>query len=136
MDSRTWAWKTIQTPLESKKVDGNLAATRLGQTTTQRWGNERFRQTMLLILEFRREWPGQSLLTADDVERIRTAIDNALAFATTSSHVGDIYDTNPTCWAIWLVQRAHTLKAGGWTAVGGHSRCVWFAPPRACPRDT
>ena len=99
-----------------RKVDGNLAATRLGQTTTQRWGNERFRQTMLLILEFRREWPGQSLLTTDDVEGIRTAIDNALAFAATSSHVGDIYDTNPTCWAIWLVQRAHTLKAGGWTA--------------------
>ena len=44
------------------------------------------------------------------------AIDSALAFATTSSHVGDIYDTNPTCWAIWLVQRAHTLKAGAWTA--------------------
>ena len=80
-----------------RKVDGNLAATRLGQTTTQRWGNERFRQTMLLILEFRREWPGQSLLTTDDVEGIRTAIDNALAFAATSSHVGDIYDTNPTC---------------------------------------
>ena len=99
-----------------RKVDGNLAATRLGQTTTQRWGNERFRQTMLLILEFRREWPGQSLLTPDDVEGIRTAIDSALAFAATSSHVGDIYDTNPTCWAIWLVQRAHTLKARGWTA--------------------
>ena len=99
-----------------RKVDGSLAATRLGQTTTQRWANERFRQTMLLVLEFRREWPGNSLLTPDDVEAIRTAIDNALAFATTSGHVGDIYDTNPTCWAIWLIQRAYTLKAGDWTA--------------------
>jgi len=93
-----------------RKVDGSLAATRLGQTTTQRWANERFRQTMLLVLEFRMEWPTQSLLTSDDVEGIHTAIDNALVFATNSSHVGDIYDTNPTCWAIWLVQRAHTLK--------------------------
>ena len=132
-----------------RKVDGSLAATRLGQTTTQRWANERFRQTMLLVLEYRREWPGESLLSADDVEGIRTATDNALTFATTSGHVGDQYDTvrsavethgprhlrrsalmmltscasdhtvcvqNPTCWAIWLVQRAHTLKAGGWTA--------------------
>ena len=42
-----------------RKVDGSLAATRLGQTTSERWANERFRQTMLLILEFRREWPTQ-----------------------------------------------------------------------------
>eukprot|EP00966_Prymnesium_polylepis_P123328 2851486-Prymnesium_polylepis.1 len=27
-----------------RKVDGNLAAARVGQTTTQRWANERFRQ--------------------------------------------------------------------------------------------
>ena len=99
-----------------RKVDGSLAATRLGQTTSQRWANERFRQTMLLILEFRREWPGQSMLTPDDVDVIRTAIDNALASVTASDHKGDIYDSNPTCWAIWLVQRAHSLKAGGWTA--------------------
>ena len=25
-----------------------------------------------------------------------------------------VYDSNPTCWAIWLVQRAHSIKAGGW----------------------
>eukprot|EP00966_Prymnesium_polylepis_P014658 338501-Prymnesium_polylepis.1 len=71
---------------------------------------------MLLVIAFRMEWPTQSLLTPNDVEGIRTEIDNALVFATTSSHVGDVCDTNPTCWAIWLVQRAHTLKAGGWTA--------------------
>ena len=98
-----------------RKVDGSLAATRLGQTTTERWANERFRQTMLLILEFRREWPVQSLLTADDADAIRTAVDNALYMATSSNHVGDIYDMNATVWAIWLVQRAHALKVGGWT---------------------
>ena len=86
-----------------RKVDGSRAFTRLGQSTSQRWANERFRQTMLLILEFRREWQGQSLLTPDDVEVIRTAIDNALASVTASDHKGDIYDSNPTCWAIWLV---------------------------------
>ena len=98
-----------------RKVDGTLAATRLGQSTSHRWANERFRQTMLLILEFRREWAGNSLLNLDDVDAIRTAIDNALAFAITEEHKGDIYDSNPTCWAIWLVQRAHSLKAGNWT---------------------
>ena len=87
-----------------RKVDGSLAATRLGQTTSERWANERFRQTMLLILEFRREWPTQSLLRADDVDSIRTAVDNALFMATSRNHVGDIYDMNPTVWAIWLVQ--------------------------------
>ena len=56
-----------------RKVDGSLAATRLGSSTTERWANERFRQTMLLVLEFRREWPGQSLLAVDDVSAIRTA---------------------------------------------------------------
>eukprot|EP00966_Prymnesium_polylepis_P046912 1087124-Prymnesium_polylepis.2 len=70
---------------------------------------------MLLILEFRREWPNQSLLTADEVNSIRTAVDNALFMATSSSHVGDIYDMNPTVWAIWVVQRAHTLRVGTWT---------------------
>ena len=98
-----------------RKVDGSLAAARHGQTTTERWANERFRQTMLLVLEFRREWPGNSLLTADDVEAINTAVDNALYVATNSSHVADIYDMNPMVWAIWLVQRAHTLKVGAWT---------------------
>jgi hypothetical protein len=75
-----------------RKVDGSRAATRVGQSTTERWANERFRQTMLLVLEFRREWPGQSLLTVDDVSAIRTAVDSALYTATSSNHVGDIYD--------------------------------------------
>jgi hypothetical protein len=51
-----------------RKIDGSYAATRLGETMSSRWANERFRQVMLLIRQFRMEWPGQALLTADDVE--------------------------------------------------------------------
>ena len=98
-----------------RKVDGSLAAARHGQTTTERWANERFRQTMLLVLEFRREWPNNSLITADDMKEIHAAVDSALYVATSSSHVADIYDMNPTVWAIWLVQGAHARKVGGWT---------------------
>ena len=97
-----------------RKVDGSLAATRLGSTATEAWANERFRQTMLLVREFRMEWPNMSLLTSDDVESIRWLLDCALFTATQTGHTGDIYDTNPTCWAIWLVQNQHALKAGGW----------------------
>ena len=97
-----------------RKVDGGLAAARVGQTTTERWANERFRQVMLLVLEFRKEWQNNSLLTADDVESIRIALDGALFVATNSNVVADIYDLNATVWAIWLVQRAHTLKVGAW----------------------
>eukprot|EP00966_Prymnesium_polylepis_P207627 4809399-Prymnesium_polylepis.1 len=50
-----------------RKADGSKAATRLGTATSERWANERFRQVMLLILEFRREWPNNSLLADDDV---------------------------------------------------------------------
>jgi hypothetical protein len=98
-----------------RKVDGSRAATRIGATTTERWANERFRQVMLLVLEFRLNWPNMSLLTNDDFEAIRVAIDNALYTATRSGHTGDIYDLNPTVWAIWMVQRAHALKMGSWT---------------------
>eukprot|EP00966_Prymnesium_polylepis_P140419 3243496-Prymnesium_polylepis.1 len=35
--------------------------------------------------------------------------------ATSSNHIGDIYDMNPTVWSIWLVQRVHTLKVSAWT---------------------
>lgn len=99
-----------------RKVDGSLAATRLGSTATESWANERFRQTMLLVREFRMEWPNMSLLTGDDVQTIRWLIDCALFTATRTGHTGDIYDMNPTCWAIWLVQNQHALKAGGWRA--------------------
>ena len=52
-----------------RKVDGSRAATRVGNTTTERWANERFRQVMLLVLEFRLRWTNgnASLLTDDDV---------------------------------------------------------------------
>lgn len=101
---------------KKRKVDGTLAATRLGSTATERWCNERFRQTMLLVREFRMEWPNKTLLTSDDVESIRWLVDCALYTATRAGHVGDIYDMNPTVWAIWLVQNQHALKAGGWKA--------------------
>eukprot|EP00966_Prymnesium_polylepis_P104583 2422553-Prymnesium_polylepis.1 len=39
-----------------RKVDGELAATRLGSVASERWANERFRQTFLLVREFRMEW--------------------------------------------------------------------------------
>ena len=54
-------------------------------------------------------------MTDDDVQSIRLVLDSALYVATRDGHVGDIYDVNATTWAIWLVQRAHALKAGGWT---------------------
>ena len=73
-----------------RKVDGTLAATRLGSTATEKWANERFRQTMLLVREFRMEWPNMTLLTSDDVESIRWQVDCALYTATRHSHVGDI----------------------------------------------
>ena len=97
-----------------RKIDGSKAASRLGSSATEKWGNERFRQTMLLVREFRMEWPNSSLLTADDVESIRSLLDCALYTATKTGHVSDIYDMNPTCWAIWLVQNQQALKAGGW----------------------
>jgi hypothetical protein len=99
-----------------RKVDGSYATTRLGQTITSRWANERFRQVMLLIRQFRMEWPGQALLTADDTELIRTAIDVALSTAAHEAHTGDIYDLNPTTWAIWVVQYVYALRRGSWTA--------------------
>lgn len=79
------------------KVDGSKAATRLGSSVTEAWCNERFRQVMLLVREFRMEWPTQSLLTADDVENIRWLLDCAMYTASRAGHKGDIYDMNPTC---------------------------------------
>ena len=70
-----------------RKMDGSLAAARVGQTTTERWSNERFRQVMLLVLEFRMEWPNQSLISDDDVTEIRSALDGALFIATSTNAV-------------------------------------------------
>ena len=99
-----------------RKVDGSYADTRLGKALTPRWANERFRQVMMLVLEFRTEWSTQSLLSNDDVEFIRMAIDTALAMAEREEHTSDIYDVNPTTWCIWLVQHTIATRAGGWTA--------------------
>lgn len=94
-----------------KRVDGELAATRLGQAVTNRWSSERFRQSMMLVLEFRLH---HTLLSQDDVEFVRVAVDVALAEAEKAAHVGDIYDMNPTTWACWLVQHAYATRTGGW----------------------
>ena len=99
-----------------RKVDGSYADTRLGKALTPRWANERFRQVMMLVLEFRVEWSNQSLLSVDDVQFIRMAIDTALAMAERDHHTSDIYDVNPTTWSIWLVQHTIATRAGGWTA--------------------
>ena len=99
-----------------RKVDGSYADTRLGKALTPRWANERFRQVMMLVLEFRTEWSTQSLLSNDDVEFIRMAVDTVLAMAEREEHTSDIYDVNPTTWSIWLVQHTIATRAGGWTA--------------------
>ena len=99
-----------------RKIDGIYATTRLGQTITSRWANERFRQVMLLIRQFRMEWPGQALLTADDTEFIRSAVDIALSTAAHEGHTADIYDLNSTTWAIWMVQHVYTVRKGSWTS--------------------
>ena len=97
-----------------RKVDGELASTRLGSTASEYWANERFRQTVLLVREFRLEWPGMTLLTGDDVDSISWLVDCALYTATRNRHTGDIYDMNPTCWAIWLIQNQFASKVGDW----------------------
>ena len=92
-----------------RKVDGTLANTRLGSVVTPRWLNERFRQTMLLIREFKVNWHTGTLLSADDLQFVRLCLDVALAQAEREQHIGDIYDMNPTVWACWLVQ--HVLAS-------------------------
>ena len=98
-----------------RKINGELAVTRLGGSVTQSWANERLRQTMLLILEFRMSWPNQSLLTSDDVEYLRIAIDVALTSAKYNAHIASIYDLNPTTWAIFLTQHVKSMRKGSWT---------------------
>ena len=97
-------------------MDGTYASTRLKSTVTEGWANERFRQVMLLVREFWVEWPARSLLTNDDVATIRSLVDCALHAATREEHTADVYDMNPTVWAVWLVQLVYALRVGGWTA--------------------
>ena len=113
------------TPTEGtgkRKIDGSYADTRLGKALTPRWANERFRQVLMLVREFRNEWPNQSLLSNDDVEFIRMAIDTALAMAEREGHVSDVYDLNPCTWSIWLVQHTIATRAGAWTAESPQQR--------------
>jgi hypothetical protein len=107
-----------------RKVDGSYADTRLCKVLTPRWANERFRQVMMLVREFRTEWPNQSLLSNDDVEFIRMAVDTALAMAEREGHVSDIYDLNPTTWSIWLVQHTIATRLGAWTAESPQQRQI------------
>ena len=108
---------TVPTEATGKrKVDGEYADTRLGKPISTTWANERFRQTMMLVREFRVAWPNQSLLTSEDVEFIRVAVDVALASAVRNGHVGDIYDLNATTWSIWLVQHTKAVRRGAWEA--------------------
>ena len=102
--------------LGKRKLDGTPSETRQGAVVSLGWSNERFRQVMVLIREFRVEWPNQSLLTADDVSYIRQALDTALAEALKEHHVGNPYDMNPTTWAIWFVQHVKSVRRGSWTA--------------------
>ena len=99
-----------------RKIDGSYAATRLKQEMTSKWANERFRQVMLLVRQFRMEWPNQTLLTSDATEFIRSAIDVALSTAGHEGHTADIYDLNSTTWAIWMVQHVYAVRKGSWTA--------------------
>ena len=69
----------------------------------------------MLVHEFRTEWPTQSLLSNDDVEFIRMAIDTALAMAEREGHTSNTYDLNPTTWSIWLVQHTFATRSGRWT---------------------
>ena len=77
---------------------------------TSKWANERFRQVMLLVRQFRIEWPNQTLLTADDTEFIRSAIDIALSTAAHEGHTGDIslMHVCPLCRAEGATLRVYT----------------------------
>ena len=71
-----------------RKANGDLAQTRLGKVVSTRWLNERFREIMMLVHEFRSEWPNQSLLSNDDVEARQCAmlVHWAIVHTDTGSH--------------------------------------------------
>jgi hypothetical protein len=108
-----------------KKADGTLAATRLKKPVTSAWLNERFRQTLFLIKEFRTNWNRGNMLSGDDVEYLRVALDTALAQAQLQTHIGDDYDLNPTIWAILLVQNLHAVRKGDWAVDTLQDQLLW-----------
>ena len=85
----------------------------------------RFRQTMLLIREFKVNWHTGTLLSADDLQFVRLGWDVALAQAEREQHIGDIYDRKPTGWA---GGRGH--KGGRAGRAGGRSG--WRLGGRTC----
>ena len=97
-----------------RKADGEYADTRLGKPATLKWAHERFRQVMMLIREFRSNWPSGQILSNADVEFIRVCLDVALCQAIKLGHTGDPYDMSPTVWAMWMVQHALATRTGGW----------------------
>ena len=97
-----------------RKADGEYAETRLGKSVTLRWANERLRQTMLLIYEFRFNWGTGQILSNDDVEFVRICLDVALSQAVQQGHVSSSYDMSPTVWACWMVQHVLATRSGGW----------------------
>ena len=64
-----------------RKIDGEKAESRQGATVSTHWLNERFRQTLLLIREFRYNWVTGEMLTNDDIEFLRICLDVALGQA-------------------------------------------------------
>ena len=107
-----------------RKVDGTYAETRLGKPVTSRWLNERFRQTLLLVNEFKANGIGV-ILSSDDLEFIRMCLDVALAQAERERHVGDIYDMNAVVWACWLVQHVLSSQSGKWEVESLRQQTQW-----------
>ena len=108
-----------------RKVDGEKAESRQGVTVSTHWLNERFRQTLLLIREFRYNWNTGWMLSNDDVEFLRVCLDVALGQAARQGHSGDIYDGNAVLYSIWLVQHLHAVRAGGWTVESLQDQLLW-----------
>ena len=111
-----------------RKVDGEAANSRYGgeEAASAHWLNERWRQTMLLIRQFRYNWNEGAMLSDDDVQYLRICLDVALDQAARQGHKGDQYDVNPTLWAIWLVQHVHAVRAGGWTVERFSDKLLWM----------
>ena len=108
-----------------RKIDGEKAESRQGETVSTHWLNERFRQTLLLIREFRYNWVTGEMLTNDDIELLRICLDVALGQAARQGHTGDIYDGNAVLYSIWLVQHLHAVRAGSWTVESANDQSLW-----------
>ena len=107
-----------------RKVNGTYAETRLGKPVTSHWLNERFRQTLLLVNEFKVNGIG-AMLSSDDLQFVRVCLDVALAQAERERHVGDIYDMNSVVWACWLVQHVFASRSGKWEVESPRQQTRW-----------